>query len=44
MNIKGLNKAEVLVALYNRAQPQGIGILVSAIVTDLSIEKSSRIN
>lgn len=27
MNIKGLNKAEVLMALYNRATVQGMGVL-----------------
>jgi hypothetical protein len=27
VNIAGLNKAEVLAALYNRAQPQGMGFL-----------------
>lgn len=27
MNIKGLNKAEVLAALYNAAKPQGMGFL-----------------
>ncbi len=27
MNIANLNKAEVLAALYNRAQPQGLGFL-----------------
>lgn len=27
INIKGLNKAEVLAALYNHAKPQGMGFL-----------------
>lgn len=27
MDITGMNKAKVLVALYNRAQPQGMGFL-----------------
>ncbi len=27
MDIKGLNKAEVLAALYNNAKPQGMGFL-----------------
>lgn len=27
INIKGMNKAEVLVALYNNAKPLGLGIL-----------------
>lgn len=27
MNIAGMDKAAVLVALYNRAQPQGLGFL-----------------
>lgn len=27
VNIQGLDKAEVLAALYNRAQPQGMGFL-----------------
>lgn len=27
MNIKGMNKAEILAALYNRSRPQGFGFL-----------------
>lgn len=40
MNIEGLNKAEVLVALYNKAHVQGLGML-HAIPGDMPIEEAN---
>ena len=42
MNIKQLNKAEVLAALYNNAKVQGMGIF-QAVPGDMTIEEATEI-
>lgn len=40
INIKGLDKARVLVALYNRSKGQGMGFLDPMVNKDLTVEEA----
>jgi hypothetical protein len=42
MNIAGINKAELLAALYNRARPQGMGFLHFT-PEDMTVAQAERI-
>jgi len=43
IDIKGLDKAKVLKALYDNSRPQGVGVFVAAYADELTEEKAAEL-